>query len=103
MIDNASHSYGFQLDNGYPVLSWYDDPEDRELVYVSQFLNDLAPQPDVRPMLSRFLIRTFWEEKICCQVGGVVEYAVEEMEDDDIEKELAKLVLEKEQRDRKAK
>ena len=31
MIDNAAHSFGFQIDNGVPMLPFYDDKEDRYL------------------------------------------------------------------------
>lgn len=31
MVDNAVYSFAFQLDNGIPILHFYDDSEDAEL------------------------------------------------------------------------
>ena len=31
IIDNSPNSYQFQPENGLPILSWYDDPNDDEL------------------------------------------------------------------------
>jgi CTD small phosphatase-like protein 2 len=28
MVDNLAHSFGFQLDNGVPILEWHHDPKD---------------------------------------------------------------------------
>ena len=30
IVDNAVYSFGFQLDNGIPIIPYYDDPEDEE-------------------------------------------------------------------------
>lgn len=34
--------------NAVPITSWFDDPEDRELVDLIPFLNDLNMVDDVR-------------------------------------------------------
>lgn len=31
IVDNAVYSFGFQLDNGIPIIPFYDDPNDEEL------------------------------------------------------------------------
>ena len=28
LVDNSVHSFGFQLDNGVPIIPFYDDPTD---------------------------------------------------------------------------
>jgi CTD small phosphatase-like protein 2 len=28
LVDNSVHSFGFQLDNGVPIIPYYDDPND---------------------------------------------------------------------------
>jgi len=42
MIDNASHSFGAQINNGIPILPFYDDKDDKELLHIYHFLYKLA-------------------------------------------------------------
>ncbi|CAM9199961.1 unnamed protein product [Phaeothamnion confervicola] len=52
LVDNSPHCYGYQLDNGVPIVSWYDDPRDTELLKLLSFLQQLAAESgDVRPVL----------------------------------------------------
>jgi CTD small phosphatase-like protein 2 len=41
IIDNASHSFGFQIENGIPMLPFYNDKEDKEMVYLYHYLKSL--------------------------------------------------------------
>lgn len=34
IIDNAVYSFGFQLDNGIPILPFYDDKSDEEMLHL---------------------------------------------------------------------
>lgn len=77
------------MDNGYPVLSFYDDPDDRELVRVTQLM--MAPQfvnNDVRPILRNMFHLETLTNKSVWEMEGVVEYAVEEIEEEELEQEL---------------
>lgn len=42
IIDNAAHSFGFQVDNGIPMLPFYHDKQDKEMVHLLYFLNKIA-------------------------------------------------------------
>lgn len=48
IVDNAVYSFGFQLDNGIPIIPYYDDPEDEELYHLIPYLEILAEGDDVR-------------------------------------------------------
>ena len=48
IVDNAVYSFGFQLDNGVPIIPYYDNPHDEELLHLSYYLKCLANCDDVR-------------------------------------------------------
>lgn len=51
MVDNSPQAYAYQIDNGVPILSWFDDDKDEELLKLIPFLNKLAKAKDVRPII----------------------------------------------------
>lgn len=48
LVDNSPHAFGYQVDNGIPIESWFDDPHDRELIKLEKFLKTLKGVDDVR-------------------------------------------------------
>lgn len=51
IIDNSPTSYMFQPENAFPSISWYDDPQDRELIDFVPLLEKLSVVRDVRQFL----------------------------------------------------
>lgn len=41
LVDNSPHAYAYQIDNGIPIESWFDDPNDQELLKLIEFLRRL--------------------------------------------------------------
>lgn len=51
IVDNSITAFGYQPDNGIPIVSWYEDPNDHELRYLLPILDRLAHAKDVRPIV----------------------------------------------------
>jgi len=45
IIDNSSTSYMLQPRNAVPIRSWFDDPDDEELIHLADTLEDMARVP----------------------------------------------------------
>ena len=52
IIDNNPISYALNKDNGIPIESWFDDPNDTELLKLLPFLKFLSKVNDVRPFIN---------------------------------------------------
>jgi CTD small phosphatase-like protein 2 len=63
IVDNAVYSFAYQLDNGVPIVSWYDDPNDQELVVLSHYLSTMAVADDIRAVnRGTFSLHSFCED-----------------------------------------
>ena len=48
IIDNSVLSFAFQLENGIPILPYYDNKEDIELKFLSNYLVNICNSQDLR-------------------------------------------------------
>ena len=51
LVDNSPHAYGYQIDHGIPIESWYDDDTDTELLKLIGFLRKITEVDDVKPII----------------------------------------------------
>ncbi len=42
LVDNSAYSYGLQIDNGIPILPYYQGKEDQELHHLASFLTMIS-------------------------------------------------------------
>ena len=52
IIDNSPSSYMFQPENGIPILSWYEDRQDKKLFELMPVLKKMALVSDVRRIIN---------------------------------------------------
>lgn len=50
-MDNSPHAFGYHIDNGIPIESWFDDVSDTELLTLLPYLITLSKMDDVVPEL----------------------------------------------------
>lgn len=66
ILDNLAHSFGFQIENGIPILEWHNDANDQELKHLIDFLIEASLQNDVRVFLKQL------------KLDDLIEYTIDE-------------------------
>ena len=54
LIDNSPHTYLFQKNNAVPIISFFNDSEDGEMLKLEKFLEGLQEARDVRAVLREY-------------------------------------------------
>ena len=65
IVDNSAYCFAYQLENGIPIISWFDDYNDRELQKLVEYIKILAHVPDICLVNQRtFRLNTFYHDYI---------------------------------------
>jgi Dullard-like phosphatase family protein len=65
IVDNSAYCFAYQLENGIPIISWFDDYNDRELQKLVEYIKILAHVPDISLVNQRtFRLNTFYHDYI---------------------------------------
>ncbi|KAK8795140.1 hypothetical protein WA588_003989 [Blastocystis sp. NMH] len=51
IVDNYISCFGYNIENGIPIISWFDDRSDHELYNLSTVLLSFLSQEDIRPSI----------------------------------------------------
>ena len=57
IVDNSPASYIFHPENAVPVVSWFDDMENRELLELIPFFEELSTADNIYSLLQRVQAR----------------------------------------------
>ena len=70
IIDKSPNSYQFQPENGIPCTSWYDDPQDNELMTFAPALKLLSSPliEDVRPIVMESVRDNIFNPDFCYKI-----------------------------------
>jgi len=67
LVDNSVYSFGFQLNNGVPIIPYFNDPADQELVYLAQYVLSMSHAEDVREQnAATFQLEDFKRASLSC-------------------------------------
>ena len=55
IVDNAAYSFGFQIENGLPIIPYYDNKQDIELKHLTHYLKSIHHVKDVREVNKKLL------------------------------------------------
>lgn len=55
IIDNSALSFASHLDNGIPILPFYDNKNDNELLILANYLKELSTADDIRVTNRKFI------------------------------------------------
>lgn len=91
IVDNSPHSFGLQLANGYPIVSFHANSRDEEFLIMQRYLMQLSKEPDVRPVLDRtFMMGCLRDPNICKLVEHTIEDVQRKVTDYELEPESKK-------------
>jgi len=85
IIDNSVFSFAYQIGNGIPIIPFYDDKSDEEMLHLLYYLDCLAKVQDVRQQnREAFELHRLTEEK---KDSGDILMAVDQVIEEDAEME----------------
>ncbi|KAL4484210.1 hypothetical protein ABPG72_003494 [Tetrahymena utriculariae] len=62
IVDNAAYSFGFQIENGIPIIPFFENKKDMELKFLTDFLKKLLDKDDVRLFIHKTFKLNIYQE-----------------------------------------
>ncbi|CAD8176662.1 unnamed protein product [Paramecium pentaurelia] len=63
LVDNSAYSYYYQIDNGVPIIPFYDNKQDKQLTLLTKYLIGLLDYQDIREYNQKYL-KTYLLDKL---------------------------------------
>lgn len=64
LVDNAVYSFGFQLDNGIPIFPYIQGKDDKQLLYLKQYIKIIDENDIIRDLKKTFKMSELYETDI---------------------------------------
>lgn len=55
LVDNAVYSFAFQLDNGIPIIPYYKGKDDKQLLYLKEYLQLIVDKDTIKDLKRTFM------------------------------------------------
>lgn len=82
IIDNSVLSFAFQLENGIPILPFYDNKDDIELKFLANYLGNIYKMKDLRVENNRSIKMLYFLNAVKDKMEGKITNDNEELNDD---------------------
>lgn len=79
LIDNAVYSFGFQLDNGIPIFPYYKGKDDKQLLYLKDYLKSIVKKDIITELKKTFQMTYLYNSDI----DSFLDYYEQESDSDD--------------------
>ena len=64
LVDNAVYSFGFQLDNGIPIFPYIQGKDDKQLLYLKEYLQVINKNNVIKDLKKTFKMKELYESDI---------------------------------------
>lgn len=64
LVDNAVYSFGFQLDNGIPIFPYIKGKDDKQLLYLKEYLKSIAGKEIIPDLKKTFQMSNLYQMDI---------------------------------------
>jgi CTD small phosphatase-like protein 2 len=61
LVDNAAYSYLYQLENGIPIVPFYEDKDDEELLHLVRYVHEITALQEKTQMTLRDLNHRYFQ------------------------------------------
>ena len=78
LVDNAVYSFGFQLDNGIPIFPYIQGKDDKQLLYLKEYLSLIVEKDLIKNLKKTFQMKFMYN----IDLAGIYDESEDEDEDD---------------------
>lgn len=64
LVDNAVYSFGFQLNNGIPIFNYIQGKDDKQLLYLKEYLNVISSKSIIKDLKKTFKMTDLYNTDI---------------------------------------